>query len=124
MAANKPRSDFLNRELSPYSTTFPCEIVTCRMGLAKPRRLFCKYTAGVQYTGHGHRGRVGYEIAVYRDILASLKRFKPKFHGSYQDPRSGYHWLFLEYLDDSLRIGKLGFTGTPKAARWIVRFHD
>jgi hypothetical protein len=113
----------LNRELSPYSTTFPCEIVTCQRGRTPPLRLFCKYTAGVSYTGHGHRGRVGYEIAVYREILAPMKRFRPRFYGGYLDPETGDDWLFLEYLDGSLRVGKLGFSGTPRAARWIARFH-
>jgi Phosphotransferase enzyme family len=113
----------VDRELSPYSTTFPCEVVTCRVGRTTSLRLFCKYNAGVDYTGHGHRGRVRYEIAVYRDILAASRRFRPKFYGSYLDPDTGDDWLFLEFLDGSLRIGKLGLTGTPKAARWIGRFH-
>src|SRR3989442_12433108 len=72
----------VNREFSLYSTTFPSEIVTCRVG-GRPRRLFCKYMAGIEYTGHGHRGRVEYEIAVYRKILAASKHFRPKFYGSY-----------------------------------------
>src|SRR5258708_10002137 len=71
----------LAREPTPYSTTFPCEIVTCRVGRGKPRRLFCKYTAGVDYTGHGHRGGVGHEIATYRHILAQSNKFRPRFYG-------------------------------------------
>ena len=45
----------LGREPTPYATTFPCEIVTCRIGRGRPRRLFCKYTAGVDYKiGRAH----------------------------------------------------------------------
>jgi Phosphotransferase enzyme family len=113
----------LDRELSPYSASFPCEVVTCQIGKGRPLQLFCKYTAGVEYTGHGHRGRVEHEIAVYREILAQSRYFRPKLYGSYADPETGDHWLFLEYLDSSLRIQKVGLHGLPKAARWIARFH-
>ena len=113
----------LDRELSPYSTSFPCEVVTCQIGKGRPHRLFCKYTAGVEYTGHGHRGRVEVEVAVYRDILARSKHFRPKLYGSYTDRETGDHWIFLEYLDGSLRIGKVGdISAILKAARWIARF--
>ena len=114
----------LAREPTPYATTFPCEIVTCRIGLGKPRRLFCKYTAGVDYTGHGHRGGVGHEIATYRHILAQSNKFHPKFYGGYADSETGQYWLFLEYLDGGLRVGKLNDpVAMGKTARWIARFH-
>src|SRR5258708_12413574 len=60
----------LGREPTPYATTFPCEIVTCRIGREKPRRLFCKYTAGVDYTGHRPPGAVAHKLAPYRPLLA------------------------------------------------------
>ena len=114
----------LAREPTPYSTTFPCEIVTWRIGRGKPRRLFCKYTAGVDYTGHGHRGGVGHEIATYRHILAQTNKFRPRFYGGYKDSETGQYWLFLEYLDGSLRVGKLNDPiAMGKTARWIARFH-
>ncbi len=114
----------LGRELTPYATTFPCEIVTCRIGRGKPRRLFCKYTAGVDYTGHGHRGGVGHEIATYRHILARTNKFRPRFYGGYTDSETGQYWLFLEYLDGGLRVGKLNDpVAMGRTARWIARFH-
>jgi hypothetical protein len=114
----------LGREPTPYSTTFPCEIVTCRIGRGKPRRLFCKYTADINYTGHGHRGGVGYEIATYRNILAATNKFRPRFYGGYTDSETGQYWLFLEYLDGSLRVGKLNDPAAmAKTARWIAHFH-
>ena len=114
----------VGREPTPYSTTFPCEIVTCRIGCGKPRRLFCKYTAGVDYTGHGHRRGVGHEIATYRHILARTNKFRPKFYGGYTDSETGQYWLFLEYLDGCLRVGKLNDpVAMGKTARWIARFH-
>jgi Phosphotransferase enzyme family len=114
----------LGREPTPYATTFPCEIVTCRIGRGKPRRLFCKYTAGVDYTGHGHRGGVGHEIATYRHILAQTNKFRPRFYGGYTDSETGQYWLFLEYLDGSLRVGKLNDPAAmAETARWIAQFH-
>src|SRR5258706_13457638 len=114
----------LGREATPYATTFPCEIVTCRIGRGKPRRLFCKYTAGIDYTGHGHRGGVGHEIATYRHILAQTNKFRPKFYGGYTDLETGQYWLFLEYLGGSLRVGKLNDPATmAQTARWIAQFH-
>ncbi len=114
----------LGREATPYATTFPCEIVTCRIGRGKPRRLFCKYTAGIDYTGHGHRGGVGHEIAAYRHILAQTNKFRPRFYGGYTDSETGQYWLFLEYLEGSLRVGKLNDPAAMgKTAQWIAQFH-
>src|SRR5260221_2324882 len=96
----------LRREPTPYATTFPCEIVTCRVGRGKPRRLFCKYTAGVDYTGHGHRGGVGHEIATYRHILAQSNKFRPRFYGGYTRSENGPNRLFFLYLGGSPRGGK------------------
>jgi phosphotransferase family enzyme len=113
----------LSREPAVHSTTFPCEIVKCRIGRGRARQLFCKYTAKVDYTGHGHRGGVWYETAAYRNLLAPVRRFRPKFYGGYRDPETGQYWLFLEYLDGSLSVGKLNDIAVmAKAARWIAKF--
>jgi Phosphotransferase enzyme family len=114
----------LDRKPASYSTTFPCEIVTCRLQGASQVRLFCKYAGGIHYTGHGHRGGVQYEIEVYRDILEPLELSRPRFYGGYTDPQAGQHWLFLEYLRGSLRIGKIKRSGAmEQAAGWIAQFH-
>lgn len=114
----------LGREPTPYATTFPCEIVTYRIGRGTARKVFCKYTAGVDYTGHGHRGGVGHEIATYRHVLARTNRFHPKFYGGYTDSETGQYWLFLEYLDGGIRVGKLNDpVAMEKTAKWIAQFH-
>ena len=114
----------LTREPTAYSTTFPCEIVTCRIGRGRPRQLFCKYTADIDYTGHGHRGGVSYEIKTYRNILTATNNFRPRFYGAYTQPETGQYWLFLEYLKGSIRVGKLNdLDAMAKTARWIARFH-
>jgi hypothetical protein len=112
----------VHRERSPYSTTFPCEMVTCRFQDGSKLQLFCKYTGAIDYTGHGHRGKVRREIAVYQDVLGPLNLSQPRFYGSYTDSRTGQDWLILEYLDDSLRVQKVE-GAVLVAARWIARFH-
>src|SRR6266446_4888958 len=62
----------LKRTLSPYSTTFPCEVVSCRLPGNKKTDVFCKYSAGIDYTGFGHRGGPAYELAVYREVLQPI----------------------------------------------------
>jgi len=67
---------------------------------------------------------VGHEIATYRHILARTNKFRPRFYGGYTDSETGQYWLFLEYLDGSLRVGKLNDPAAMgKTARWIARFH-
>ncbi len=112
----------VHRERSPYSTTFPCEIVTCRFQDGSDLQLFCKYTGDIDYTGHGHRGKVEREIAVYRDVLRPLDLSQPRFYGGYTDSRTGQDWLVLEHLNDSLRVQKVE-GAVFMAARWIAKFH-
>jgi len=67
---------------------------------------------------------VGHEIATYRHILAQTNKFRPRFYGGYTDSETGQYWLFLEYLDGSLRVGKLNDpVAMAETARWIAQFH-
>src|SRR5437870_2622390 len=114
----------LKRELSPYSTTFPCEIVTCRLPDNKTTDVFCKYSADIDYTGFGHRGGPAYELIVYRQILQPIGMSVPACYGGQVDPRSGQAWVALEYLPGALGVGKLHRSGAMlAAAEWIGRFH-
>src|SRR5438093_769416 len=112
------------RELCPYSTTFPCEIVTCRLPGNTTRDVFCKYSADVDYTGFGHRGGPAYELSVYREVLQPIGMSAPVCYGGQVDPKSGQSWLALEYLPGALGVGKLHRSGAMLAASsWIGRFH-
>ena len=120
----KGRLKVLKRELSPYSTTFPCEIVTCRLPDNKTTDVFCKYSGDVDYTGFGHRGGPAYELSVYREVLRPIGVSAPVCYGGEVDPKSGQAWLALEYLPDALGVGKLHRSGAMvAAAEWIGRFH-
>jgi|ERR1051326_918317 hypothetical protein len=114
----------LKRELSPYSTTFPCEVVTCSLPGNKKTDLFFKYSAGIDYTGFGHRGGPAYELSVYREILQPIGVSAPVCFAGQVDPESGQAWLALEYLPGALGVGKWHRCGAMvAAARWIGQFH-
>src|SRR5215831_20749241 len=71
----------IRREVSPYVTTFPCEVVTCRFADGGKLRLFCKYAARDGNCSHGQRGGVRYEAVVYRRVLQPAGATAPVFHG-------------------------------------------
>jgi aminoglycoside phosphotransferase (APT) family kinase protein len=112
------------RRPHPYASTFPGEIVRCETG----GRLFtvlCKYEAGGRYPCFGHRGGLGYEALVYRELVQWLPLPTLTFHGARTDDSTGDTWLFLEYLGDARRPDE---DAAPKAAmaagaRWAGRFH-
>ena len=88
----------LQRVPSPYSTTFPCEVVTCRFAGGKKLRLFCKYAATDGGCSHGQRGGVAYEAEVYRRVLDPSGTTAPGFYGAYTHPQTGGTWLIRVWL--------------------------
>lgn len=114
----------LDREPNLYATTFPSEIVTCRLPAGSRLRLFCKYGPGHRRENYGHRGGLAYEAAVYRRVLQPLHIATPAFYGEHTDVTSGDTWLVLEYLEDSIYLHWVpGPDAMGSAARWIGRFH-
>jgi len=116
----------LDRQPNIYTSTFPSEIVACRVDNGSELLLFCKYAAG----GHpdnvyGHRGGVAYEAAVYRHLLQPLQISTPTLYGTYIDLSTSDSWLVLEYLEQNVHVHRV--TGVPApmglAARWIGQFH-
>jgi aminoglycoside phosphotransferase (APT) family kinase protein len=121
----------LERKRPRFMSTFPNEIVTCRVARGEPRRLFCKYEAGREHPSHGHRGGLAYEAEIYRRVLAPLKTSCPEFIGSDADAANGGTWLVLEHLNrctrlKDIRVRRIG-TRQPEAvmlaARWLGQFH-
>ena len=114
----------LDRQPAIQASSFPSEIVTYRFGDGGERRLLCKYATGQCQSGHGHRGGLAYEIAVYREILQPLQTSTPRFYGAYSNTETGETWLILEYLDDSLWVNKSPDPCAMElAAEWIGQFH-
>ena len=119
----------LDRQPNTYTSTFPSEIVRCRLGNGRELRLLCKYGADhrTSLSGiTGHKGGVPYEATVYRHVLRTPRATTPTFYGAYKDGETGDTWLILEYLDDSVRLRKMREPSAAMtlAARWIGRFHN
>lgn len=122
----RSRVTILDRQPNPYASTFPSEIVTCRVDGGSKLLLFCKYAAGGHSDNvYGHRGGVAYEAAVYRHLLQPSQVSTPTLYGTYTDISTGDSWLVLEYLEKNLRLSMVTETAAPMslAARWIGQFH-
>lgn len=107
-----------------YSSFFPSEVVTCRLGDGGVRRFLCKYASDLDHHAHGHRGGVAYEADVYRLVLQPLGVSVPRFYGAYHDQPGDRLWMVVEFLDDSHWVDK---TTDPHAmtlaAAWLAHFH-
>jgi aminoglycoside phosphotransferase (APT) family kinase protein len=114
----------LERQPNFPESTFPAEIVTCRLEDGSELRLFCKYTAGRSHNSSGHRSGVAYEAAVYQDVLQPLKTSVPVLYGCFTDVKTGETWLILEYLDKSLQLKNTDKLAVlSQAAAWSGKFH-
>jgi len=115
----------LQRQRNPYESTFPTEIVTCRVGgNGSPLRLFIKYGTKPIDGVYGHRGDVSYEARVYRDVLQPLHTSTPAYYGVHRDETAGVPWLVIEYLKGGIQTSRSHDPNAiVRAARWIGRFH-
>lgn len=113
----------VNRRPNMYSSSYPGQIVTCKLGRGRHLHLLCKYGGRFEESSFNHRGSVSYEAEVYRRLLHGSRFTVPRFYGSYIDETSGSTWLFIEYLDRSLAVNKSADPkAIPRAARWIASF--
>jgi thiamine kinase-like enzyme len=118
--------EIVDRSPEPNSSTFPVEIVTCRVAKGDPVTLLCKYSRPGQarlpawHVSHGHRHGVGYEALVYRHVLEPLRMTTPRLWGTYESGDEG--WLAIEYLRDCVRV-KSAPEEIDRVADWIGQFH-
>jgi hypothetical protein len=115
----------VGRRPNTFASTFPSEIVTCRLGDGNKVRLLCKYEAGLFENTYGHRGGVRYETEVYQRVLQPLRTTTPAFYGAHVEEKTGSTWLFLEYLEDAISVarGPEPEHRLCRAAHWSGRFH-
>jgi len=114
----------LDREPNPNESTFPSEIVYCRLVDGRRQRLFCKCAARENNRNHGHRGGVEYEAEVYQQVVQPLRMSTPTFYGLFADRATGRKWLVLEYLDKAYDVSQAPQRNAMGlAARWLGRFH-
>jgi hypothetical protein len=121
-AAALSQCTVVDREQNIYTSTFPAEIVTCRLIDGSALRLLCKYSGGLDFTTYGHRGGVSYEADVYRWFLDPRGVQAPRFFGTYREAGRGWTWLVLEFLEGSERM-RFFENGMPLSARWLAQFH-
>jgi len=122
-AYGNPRVTVLGRKPNRFESTFPSEIITCRLAGNGILSVFCKYGTSNFDNAYGHRGGVSYEAAVYKEVLAPLHTSAPAFYGAYMEKRSGQTWLLIEYLKEASRDISKTNDAVIHAARWIGRFH-
>ncbi len=117
--ANEFPFTILDRRPSVQASSFPAEVVTCRLSDGSSVELLCKYGVGHVESGFGHRGGVPYESRVYREMLAPLAVSAVRYWGGYTDSDSS--WIILEFLPDAARLDKTidPFLWLVEAARWI-----
>ena len=96
----------LDRKLPRFMSTFPNEIVTCRLPNGRKRRVFIKYAGSQGHQSFGHRGDVAYEAEVYQRLLRPLPGFHPQYLGVHADSRRGDTWLILEYAYRTARVSE------------------
>jgi hypothetical protein len=117
----------IDRQPNVYASTFVSEVVTCQVSNGRQLRVFCKYsTKPAEYRRHEygpHRG-VGYEAEVYRQVLQHQQGRVPRFLGLEAGAGSGGVCLFLECIDDYLRVDRAPVPDAIRAAStWCGRFH-
>ncbi len=115
----------LRRRPNPYESSFPSEIVECRVeGRDREVRLFVKYGTRSFDRAFGHRRGLRYEARVYRDVLGPLGVSVPRLYGPLRDATREPPWLVLEYLDGARRVSWMHTTRPlVNAAGWIGSFH-
>lgn len=120
-----PRAaQLLERRPLEVAGTSPAEVLTCAPNRGEVFHLFCKYSPRAPRSPGGTRGGVGYEAAVYRDLLAPRHAGTPRFYGAYSDPATLIDYLFLAYLDGASYVNQIpGPSIMLSAAQWLGRFH-
>jgi aminoglycoside phosphotransferase (APT) family kinase protein len=115
----------VKRKRNIFASTFPSEVVTCRLADGTERQLFCKYWAGRPDSEDSHRRGVAYEAEVYQRILRHLPVSLPGFYGTVSRRNSDNLWLVLEHVDRSYRLDLAPDNcAMIAAAAWAGRFHD
>lgn len=120
-----PAVAIVARRPNEYASSFPSEIVTCRLADGRELTVLCKYAAGRGHAAYGHRGNVTYEAAVYRLVLEPIGVSAPRWYGELTVPETGECGLVIEYAAGAIRMADAPDPAEtlPAAARWIGRFH-
>jgi hypothetical protein len=122
-SGHRGRVEIVDRKPNPGLSTFPTEIVVCRVGAGAKMSLFVKYGGAEFESVYGHRGDIDYEGRVYQEVLRPIGA-SVTFYGVYREGPGRPPWLVMEYLKGGK---KASWSRDPQAmvlsARWIGWFH-
>ncbi len=110
----------LSRERNVFSSTYASEVIRCRLKGHQEILIHSKYSGNLDPWGH-HRG-IKYEGRVYEQVLSQVPVTAPRFYGVHKDGRTGYSWLFIEHIDNALRLHTT-VEAMVGAAHWLGQFH-
>jgi hypothetical protein len=103
--------------------SFPNETAVCRLSGGEVLRVFCKCSKRVAAPAHRHRFGVAYEAEVYRRFLRPLPESSAELIGSFESDAGAITVLYLEEVQDVLRVSSTPRANMARASAWIGRFH-
>ena len=117
--------EVISRTAFKGSSTFPAEIINCKLPDGKFLALFGKYLAGLGPNNHGHRGGVEYEIKIYDEVLRNLPLPKANFWGKCHFNENNETLLLMDFLEGSVSLkGNPDINLYLNAASWIAKMHN
>lgn len=115
----------ISRSAFKGSSTFPAEIINCKLPDGKVLALFGKYLAGLGPNNHGHRGGVEYEIKIYDEVLRELPLPKANFWGKCYFTENDETLLLMDFLEGSISLkGNPDINLYLNAASWAGKMHN
>lgn len=105
-----------------YESSHRSEVLTCTLAAGAELTLLGKTGPSDDQNRWGLVRGLAYEAEVYRYVLTDEDP-TPRFYGSYDDPRTGRTWLFLEYLDEGWQLDLGPEDAIVEAARMIGELH-
>jgi hypothetical protein len=102
--------------------SFPNETAVCRFASGELLRVFCKCSKRVAAPAHRHRSGLAYEAEVYRRLLRPFPESSAELIGSLEGDAGGITVLYLEEIQDALRVSRTPRGNMARASAWIGRF--
>jgi thiamine kinase-like enzyme len=117
--------ELVSRSSFRGSSTFPAEVLRCKLPGGREVALFGKYLAGLGPNNHGHRGGVEYEIRVYDALLRNLPLTKANYWGRCRFDETNEVLLLTDFLEGSYSLkGNQEINLYLHAAAWIAHMHN
>jgi thiamine kinase-like enzyme len=123
---SQPKYEVLSNKKFLNSSTYPVEIVTCRLSNNEIVRFFCKCEATEEISSHlRDRGGLEYEIRIYDDVLRHIPLPKLEFYKDSQLLNGESRVLVLQFLEDSETLEKADEPEflLERSAAWIAQLH-